>query len=71
MSEKEDDLAKEIEHYLSNNSNISLSIGMLVYLKAELTNPLPRRLYKITEVNTLYLIIFRLYLTDSDAKRFV
>ena len=47
MDEK---LANELQHYLQYNNNFSLKVGMLVYLKFELTNPLPRRYYKIIEV---------------------
>ena len=46
----DDNLAKEISHYLKNSNSFSLKVGMLVYLKFELTKPLPRRSYKIIEV---------------------
>lgn len=56
----DDKLAKEINHYLKNSNSFSLKVGMLVYLKFELTKPLPRRFYKIVEVNSLFFHILNL-----------
>ena len=36
-------LASEINHYLTNIKDISLKVGMLVFLKFELTQTLPRQ----------------------------
>ena len=43
-------LAAQIERYLETSKNLSLQVGMLVFLKLELTTLLPRRLYRIIEV---------------------
>ena len=46
----DDKLASEISFYIKNDHTFSLKVGMMVFLKFELTNPLPRRVYKILEV---------------------
>ena len=45
-------LASEINNYLTNIKNLSLKVGMLVFLKFELAQTLPRRFYKIIEVGS-------------------
>ena len=46
----DDNLAGQIKTYLAKSQNLSLRIGMMVFLKLELSTLLPRRLYRIIEV---------------------
>ena len=57
----DDNLAKDIGQYLKNRNSFTLKIGMLVHLKFELTKPLPRRSYRIIEVNFFKLFYFSSY----------
>eukprot|EP00090_Calanus_glacialis_P001805 TRINITY_DN11337_c0_g1_i2.p1 TRINITY_DN11337_c0_g1~~TRINITY_DN11337_c0_g1_i2.p1 ORF type:complete len:186 (+),score=39.49 TRINITY_DN11337_c0_g1_i2:92-649(+) len=64
-------LAIEINNYLTNIKNLSLKVGMLVFLKFELTKPLPRRFYKIIEIRRdsfLSSDLIWLLLTNSAAE---
>ena len=46
----DDNLAGQLKTYLAKSQNLSLRIGMMVFLKLELSTLLPRRLYRIVEV---------------------